>query len=93
MRYLFISRVGRLRRLEVPGDQDVRRVGGETFAELRERVWPVFRELSKYDGTVLAFTHGGPIRVAVASTLELPTTGQARLTGVDNALLRGCEAK
>jgi len=68
------------------GDQDVRRGGGETFAELRERVWPALREATDHEGTVLVFTHGGPIRVAVAAALGLPATA-VRLASVDNCSL------
>jgi len=69
------------------GDRDVRRGGGETFAELRERVWPAILELSGARGTVLVFTHGGPIRVAVASALGLPAQGETRLAGPGNCSL------
>ncbi len=73
------------------GDTDVRRGGGETYAELRERVWPALRDAlalkSEQRGTVLVFTHGGPIRVATAAALGLPTSAEARLAGVDNCSL------
>jgi broad specificity phosphatase PhoE len=57
---------------------DVRRGGGETFAELRERVWAVLTEAAAEvgDGTVLAFAHGGSIRVAAAAALRVPPPGQ-----------------
>ncbi|MGW7680298.1 histidine phosphatase family protein [Kribbella sp. NPDC054772] len=73
--------------------EDVARGGGETFAQLRARVWEATRELAD-SGTsagatdvvdadagaragrsirrVLVVTHGGPIRVAAASALQLP---------------------
>lgn len=64
--------------------QDVRRGGGETFAELRARVWEALLERSSRNGTVLVFTHGGPIRVAVAAALGLPPLGERQLAPVAN---------
>ncbi|MGH3666423.1 MAG: histidine phosphatase family protein [Egibacteraceae bacterium] len=64
--------------------QDVRRGGGETFAELRSRVWSALRDLAEVDGPVLVFTHGGPIRVGVAAALELPPLGERALAPVAN---------
>jgi len=53
--------------------EDVARGGGETFAQLRERVWDAIREIAASGARrVLVGTHGGPIRVAGASTLRLP---------------------
>ncbi len=69
------------------GGRDVRRGGGETFAELRSRVWAVIGELAAAGGTVLVFTHGGPIRVAVAEALGLPPLGERLLATVDNCSL------
>ena len=69
------------------GGRDVRRGGGETFAELRSRVWAVVSELAVATGTVLVFTHGGPIRVAVAEALGLPPLGERLLAPVDNCSL------
>jgi len=69
------------------GGRDVRRGGGETFAELRSRVWAVVDEFASVNGTVLVFTHGGPIRVAVAEALGLPRLGERRLAPVDNCSL------
>jgi len=58
--------------------EDVRRGGGETFAELRERVWATLTAAAAEagSGTVLAFAHGGSIRVAAAAALAVPTPGQ-----------------
>ncbi|MEV0715379.1 histidine phosphatase family protein [Asanoa sp. NPDC050611] len=58
--------------------EDVRRGGGETFAELRERVWTALTEAAEEvgAGTLLAFAHGGPIRVAAAAALRVPPPGQ-----------------
>ena len=67
--------------------EDVARGGGETWAALRERVWPALQELSEVGGTVLVFTHGGPIRIGVAAALELPLFGEDRLGPVDNCSL------
>ena len=69
------------------GGRDVRRGGGETFAELRSRVWAVVDEFASVNGTVLVFTHGGPIRVAVAEALGLPLLGERLLAPVDNCSL------
>lgn len=74
--------------------EDVARGGGETFAQLRARVWEAATELADHAATaggagdgvdadagarvggrvrrVLVVTHGGPIRVAAASALQLP---------------------
>lgn len=59
---------------------------GETFAAVRERVAGALADLCAKvpDGTVLAFTHGGPIRVALAIALDLPPGGEARLAPVPN---------
>ncbi|GAB3805153.1 histidine phosphatase family protein [Micromonospora zhanjiangensis] len=60
---------------------DVRRGGGETFAEVRERVWQALVEAAGQvagqgaGGTVVAFSHGGAIRVAAAAALRVPTPG------------------
>ncbi|GAA2212884.1 histidine phosphatase family protein [Nonomuraea monospora] len=58
--------------------EDVRRGGGETFAELRRRVWRALADaagMTAGDATVVVFTHGGPIRVAAAAALRLPPPG------------------
>jgi probable phosphoglycerate mutase len=53
--------------------EDIARGGGETFAQLRTRVWDAIREIAGSGARrVLVVTHGGPIRVATASTLRLP---------------------
>jgi broad specificity phosphatase PhoE len=69
--------------------EDLARGGGETFAQLRERVWLVLGELAEKAGhaTALVFTHGGPIRVAVAAALDLPLGGERRLAPVANCSL------
>lgn len=60
--------------------EDVARGGGETFAQLRERVWDAIRDIvAGGAGRVLVVTHGGPIRVATASTLRLPPGGEVLL--------------
>ncbi len=72
---------------------DVRRGGGETFGELRARVWRAVRDLAGRGGggPVLVFTHGGPIRVAVAALLGLPPLGENRLAPVGNASMTELE--
>jgi broad specificity phosphatase PhoE len=60
---------------------DVARGGGETYALLRRRVEAVLAELTGGDtvGTTVVFTHGGPIRVAVAAALGVPAPGHDRV--------------
>lgn len=65
--------------------EDVRRGGGETFAEMRARIWDALtdlavRSVAEQEGCVetlpvLVFAHGGPIRVASTSVLGLPPLG------------------
>ena len=64
--------------------QDVRRGGGESFAELRVRVWDALLDRADRRGTVIVFTHGGPIRVAVAAALGLAPLGERQMAAVDN---------
>ena len=64
--------------------QDVRRGGGETFAELRARTWTALDELRSCEGTVLVFTHGGSIRLGVAAAIGLPVMGEHALGPVGN---------
>lgn len=58
--------------------EDVARGGGESFRQLRSRVWEAAHAVADVEGTagaaqrVLVVTHGGPIRVAAASALRLP---------------------
>jgi len=60
--------------------EDVARGRGETFAQLRERVWEAIREIAGATADrVLVVTHGGPIRVATASALRLPPGGEVTL--------------
>ncbi|MBX6355975.1 MAG: histidine phosphatase family protein [Micromonosporaceae bacterium] len=68
---------------------DLRRGGGETFAELRERVWQALVEAASAagTGTVIVFTHGGPIRVAAAAALRLPVPGHTLFAPPVNASL------
>ncbi|MGW1347619.1 histidine phosphatase family protein, partial [Kribbella sp. NPDC002412] len=60
--------------------EDIARGGGETFAQLRERVWDAIRDIATSGAErVLVVTHGGPIRVATASTLRLAPGGEVTL--------------
>ncbi|WP_171906781.1 histidine phosphatase family protein [Jiangella alba] len=62
--------------------EDLPRGGGETFAQLTARVDDALRELAGRlvaEPVALVFTHGGPIRVAVAAALGLPAGGHALL--------------
>jgi broad specificity phosphatase PhoE len=80
--------------------EDVRRGGGETFEELRRRVTAVIAEIARSplnggeDGgavTAVVFTHGGPIRVAAAEALGLPTGAHRRLTPPANCSMTELE--
>ncbi|MPZ74645.1 MAG: histidine phosphatase family protein [Nitriliruptorales bacterium] len=64
--------------------EDVRRGGGETFAEFRVRTAAAMETLRDTDGTVLVFTHGGSVRFAVAAALGLPPMGERTLAPVHN---------
>lgn len=64
--------------------RDIRRGGGETFAELRARVWDALVDRMTRAGTVIVFTHGGPIRVAVAAALGLGPLGERKLAPAAN---------
>lgn len=69
--------------------EDVRRGGGETFAELRTRVCAavdaVDAELADAGGGVAVIvTHGGPIRAAVAEVLGSPVGVRLPLGGAAN---------
>ncbi|MGC4943204.1 histidine phosphatase family protein [Kribbella sp. DT2] len=60
--------------------EDVARGGGETFAQLRARVWEAVQDIAATGARrVLVGTHGGPIRVAAASALRLPPGDQVLL--------------
>lgn len=76
----------------VRGD-DVAPGRGETFAALRERVVAGLSEAAAQAdrrapatqvATVVVFTHGGPIRVAVAAGLGLPAGGHRSVKPVGN---------
>ncbi len=78
--------------------EDVRRGGGETFAELRKRVWLALTELARKVHaakppagiptasvpTMVVFTHGGPIRVAAAEAVGAPSPGHAAMAPPPN---------
>ena len=63
---------------------DVRRGGGETFAELRARTVEALHALVGQADTVIVFTHGGCIRLGVAAMLGLPLMGERALGPVGN---------
>jgi probable phosphoglycerate mutase len=72
--------------------EDVARGGGETFAQLRERIWDAVRDLAGSGADrVLVVTHGGPIRVAAASSLRLPPGGEVWLDPPVNCSLTTLE--
>ncbi|GAA5137490.1 histidine phosphatase family protein [Pseudonocardia adelaidensis] len=72
--------------------EDVRRGGGETFAELRARVVAALDDvLAPFADApvgsrhlVVVFTHGGPIRVATAEAMGLPAGGHRGLDAPTN---------
>lgn len=72
---------------------DVAPGGGETFAALRQRVVEALTDAVDRAAatigrdeltTLLVFTHGGPIRVAMAAGLGLPPGGHRALNPVGN---------
>lgn len=67
--------------------RDVRRGGGETYAELAERVdQALLRIAAAHEGsTVVVVSHGGAIKSWVARILGLPPEGMRVLGGVGNA--------
>lgn len=70
--------------------EDVRRGGGETFAEMRARVTACLSEIVARSGaetetrTVVVFSHGGTIRVAAAHAAGVPSPGHATLGAPTN---------
>ncbi|WP_165367732.1 histidine phosphatase family protein [Phytoactinopolyspora endophytica] len=73
--------------------EDIARGGGETFADMRTRVGETLRDIASSAGkyvpvretmTAIVFTHGGPIRVAVAEALGLPPNGHRLLDSPHN---------
>lgn len=67
--------------------EDLRRGAGETFAETRHRVSAALDDLAAahQSGAVLVvFSHGGPIRLATAAALGLPSPGHHRIASPDN---------
>lgn len=72
--------------------EDVRPGGGETLTEMRTRVWAGVGELgarvlAEGGGTALVFTHGGPIRTAVAAVMGLDPGAERHLQPVRNGSL------
>lgn len=83
---------------EIGRGADLRRGGGETFADLRRRVWQALVDVATMaagcaaggaagSATVVVFTHGGPIRVAAAAALGLPMPGHLSFAPPVNASL------
>ena len=72
---------------------DVRRGGGETFAELRARTHQALRELAGVAETVIVFTHGGCIRLGVAAALGLPLMGERALGPAGNCSITELELR
>lgn len=68
--------------------ENVARGGGETFAQLRTRVWEAAQDIARSGvRRVLVVTHGGPIRVAAASALGLPAGDEMVLDPPGNCSL------
>ncbi len=68
--------------------RDIRRGGGETYAEAGARAVAAVRErldAVPTDGTLVAVTHGGTARAALGTLLELPADSWWRLAPVGNA--------
>ncbi len=78
---------------ELRAGKEIKLGGGESYRELRERVAPALWELADGTtvGTVLVFTHGGPVRAAVSQLLELPPGGEQSIGGPANCALTGFE--
>jgi probable phosphoglycerate mutase len=72
------------------GEDLARGVGGETFADTRERVVTALSEVTAgltdmgADHVVVVFTSGNPIRLATAHMLGMPSPGHAPLAAPDN---------
>ena len=67
--------------------EDLRRGGGETFAETRLRVSAALDDLAaahQPGAVVVVFSHGGPIRLAAAAATGLPSPGHHRIASPDN---------
>jgi broad specificity phosphatase PhoE len=67
---------------------DVRRGGGETYAEVALRAQAALgdaqAELADRDGLLVVVTHGGTIRALLTALLALPSAPWARLGGLNN---------
>ena len=72
------------------GEDLARGVGGETFADTRERVVTALAEVTAglpdtgANHVVVVFTSGNPIRLATAHVLGMPSPGHAPLAAPDN---------
>jgi probable phosphoglycerate mutase len=66
--------------------RDIPRGGAETEEQLRARVTAAVEDLrARCDGgTLLVFSHGGPVRSVVAAALGLPANPQPELAGPEN---------
>lgn len=65
--------------------EDVRRGGGETFSEQRERVVACLDEIvAQGREEALVFTHGGSIQVAAAHAAGVPSPGHKRMAPPSN---------
>lgn len=67
---------------------ETRRVGGESLDEMAQRVWQAVEhwQIDHADQTVVAVTHGGPIKALVSMLIEQPHSLRLHLR-IDNASL------
>lgn len=65
---------------------NVRRGGGDSYADLGERLWPVLERLAErhLGERIVAVAHGGPIRLVMSRVLDRPLTERDAF-GVVNA--------
>ena len=70
--------------------QDIRRGGGETYAEVGARFCAALEHAhhTEYEGTLLIVSHGGAIRSAVARLIGVPLD---RLVGIRNTSVTALE--
>lgn len=70
----------------------VRRPGGDSYADLGERLWPALERLAdRHRGEVVALvTHGGPIRLVLSRVLDRSLT-ERHAFGVENGSLFAIE--
>lgn len=70
----------------IRGGQDLPHGGAESVQDLRDRVVPAVSELAAAcdGGTLLIFSHGGPVRAVVGHVLGMSVAAQRGLAGPGN---------